>query len=95
MAVRTRGNVAERELGSGTARSGVPAGQHVRGTGAWPVADQAVDTGGVKLSGHAAPEVHFLGRTRELKELRADIERAGLDTIGPSPSAFPAQLQAR
>ncbi|MEU3276431.1 tetratricopeptide repeat protein [Streptomyces antibioticus] len=45
------------------------------------MADQAVDTGGVKLSGHAAPEVHFLGRTRELKELRADIERAGLDTI--------------
>ncbi|WP_189943334.1 tetratricopeptide repeat protein [Streptomyces aurantiogriseus] len=43
--------------------------------------DQAVDTGGVQLSGHAAPEGHFLGRTRELKELRADIERAGLDTI--------------
>ncbi|MFI1506560.1 tetratricopeptide repeat protein [Streptomyces sp. NPDC020597] len=43
--------------------------------------DQAVDTGGVQLSGHAAPEGHFLGRTRELKELRADIERTGLDTI--------------
>ncbi|MER6789044.1 tetratricopeptide repeat protein [Streptomyces sp. NPDC000658] len=43
--------------------------------------DQAVDTGGVQLSGHAAPEGHFLGRTRELKELRVDIERAGLDTI--------------
>ncbi|WP_329215906.1 tetratricopeptide repeat protein [Streptomyces sp. NBC_01485] len=43
--------------------------------------DQAVDTGGVQLSGHAATEGHFLGRTRELKELRADIERAGLDTI--------------
>ncbi|MFJ9906124.1 tetratricopeptide repeat protein [Streptomyces sp. NPDC101152] len=38
--------------------------------------DQAVDTGGVRLS-----ESQFLGRTRELKELRADIERAGLDTL--------------
>ncbi|MFF9063085.1 tetratricopeptide repeat protein [Streptomyces sp. NPDC014882] len=43
--------------------------------------DQAVDTGGAQLSGHAASEGHFLGRTRELKELRADIERAGLDTL--------------
>ncbi|WP_405874407.1 tetratricopeptide repeat protein [Streptomyces sp. NBC_00005] len=43
--------------------------------------DQAVDTDGVRLSGHAADESQFLGRTRELKELRADIERAGLDTI--------------
>ncbi|MFI1698290.1 tetratricopeptide repeat protein [Streptomyces bobili] len=43
--------------------------------------DQAVDTGGVQLSGHAATEGHFLGRTRELKELCADIERAGLDTL--------------
>ncbi|MGW0423515.1 tetratricopeptide repeat protein [Streptomyces sp. NPDC003015] len=39
--------------------------------------DQAVDAGGVRLSG----EGQFLGRTRELKELRADIERAGLDTL--------------
>ncbi|MDN3022017.1 tetratricopeptide repeat protein [Streptomyces sp. S.PB5] len=39
--------------------------------------DQAVETGGVRLSA----EDHFLGRTRELKELLADIERAGLDTI--------------
>ncbi|GKQ36264.1 hypothetical protein ALMP_28070 [Streptomyces sp. A012304] len=38
-------------------------------------------TGGVQLSGHAATKGRFLGRTRELKELRADIERAGLDTI--------------
>lgn len=39
--------------------------------------DQAVETdGGVRLS-----ESQFLGRTRELKELRADIERAGLDTL--------------
>jgi tetratricopeptide (TPR) repeat protein len=45
------------------------------------VTDQAVDTGGVELSGHAATEGHFLGRARELKELRADIERAGLDTL--------------
>ncbi|MFE9094825.1 tetratricopeptide repeat protein [Streptomyces sp. NPDC007264] len=47
--------------------------------------DQAVDTGGGELPGSdlppAATEKHFLGRTRELKELRADIERAGLDTI--------------
>ncbi|MFF5499395.1 tetratricopeptide repeat protein [Streptomyces aquilus] len=39
--------------------------------------DQAVDTSGVQLS----DEGQFLGRTRELKELRADIERAGLDTL--------------
>jgi tetratricopeptide (TPR) repeat protein len=49
------------------------------------VTDQAVDAGGVKLSGKdrspAPMESHFLGRTRELKELRADIERAGLDTL--------------
>ncbi|MFF9313570.1 tetratricopeptide repeat protein [Streptomyces sp. NPDC014748] len=47
--------------------------------------DQAVDAGGVNLSGvdrsPAATTSLFLGRTRELKELRADIERAGLDTI--------------
>ncbi|NKQ25684.1 tetratricopeptide repeat protein [Streptomyces galbus] len=43
--------------------------------------DQTVDTGGVKLSGQPSAEGHFLGRTRELKELLADIERAGLDTI--------------
>jgi tetratricopeptide (TPR) repeat protein len=45
------------------------------------VTDQAVDTGGVRLSQDAAAKTRFLGRTRELKELRADIERAGLDTI--------------
>ncbi|MGX4693056.1 tetratricopeptide repeat protein [Streptomyces sp. JNUCC 63] len=47
--------------------------------------DQAVDAGGVDLSGRdrspAATKSAFLGRTRELKELRADIERAGLDTL--------------
>ncbi|MEW2294173.1 tetratricopeptide repeat protein [Streptomyces sp. NPDC006743] len=47
--------------------------------------DQAVDAGGANPSGDdrspAAPERHFLGRARELKELRADIARAGLDTI--------------
>ncbi|WP_367324198.1 tetratricopeptide repeat protein [Streptomyces sp. HUAS ZL42] len=43
--------------------------------------DQAVDADGVQLSGHTAAKGHFLGRTRELKELRADIERAGLDTL--------------
>ncbi|MER6125120.1 tetratricopeptide repeat protein [Streptomyces sp. NPDC001795] len=47
--------------------------------------DQAVDTGGGELPEGdrrpAAMDDEFLGRTRELKELRADIERAGLDTI--------------
>ncbi|MEV6835034.1 tetratricopeptide repeat protein [Streptomyces sp. NPDC051133] len=43
--------------------------------------DQAVDTGDVRPSAQPAAEGRFLGRTRELKELRADIERAGLDTL--------------
>ncbi|MDQ1020693.1 tetratricopeptide repeat protein [Streptomyces afghaniensis] len=43
--------------------------------------DQVVETGDVRLTGHACGESRFLGRTRELKELRADIERAGLDTL--------------
>ncbi|MFD3735146.1 tetratricopeptide repeat protein [Streptomyces sp. NPDC058632] len=43
--------------------------------------DQAVDTDGVRLSPDGSMEARFLGRTRELKELRADIERAGLDTL--------------
>ncbi|MCZ9337060.1 hypothetical protein NGM37_04625, partial [Streptomyces sp. TRM76130] len=43
--------------------------------------DQAVDTDGVRLSDDAAEEPRFLGRTRELQALRADIERAGLDTL--------------
>ncbi|MEV5734320.1 tetratricopeptide repeat protein [Streptomyces sp. NPDC052292] len=43
--------------------------------------DQAVDTGGARLPAHPAADDHFLGRTRELKGLRADIERAGLDTL--------------
>ncbi|MET8102985.1 tetratricopeptide repeat protein [Streptomyces sp. NPDC005236] len=53
------------------------------------MADQVVDDGGTKVAskgqrpaaGSAPTESQFLGRTRELKELRADIERAGLDTI--------------
>ncbi|AKZ54881.1 Regulatory protein [Streptomyces ambofaciens ATCC 23877] len=43
--------------------------------------DQAVDTDGVRLSEDVAEESRFLGRDRELKDLRADIERAGLDTL--------------
>ncbi|WP_432030165.1 tetratricopeptide repeat protein [Streptomyces sp. 1222.5] len=43
--------------------------------------DQAVDTDDARLSAHTAAGDGFLGRTRELKELRADIERAGLDTL--------------
>ncbi|MEU8586416.1 tetratricopeptide repeat protein [Streptomyces sp. NPDC048664] len=49
------------------------------------MADQAVDTDGAELSQRArrpsAADGPFLGRTRELKELLADIERAGLDTL--------------
>ncbi|MFE1466167.1 tetratricopeptide repeat protein [Streptomyces nigra] len=43
--------------------------------------DQVVDTGGVRTSARTPDGSQFLGRTRELKELRADIERAGLDTL--------------
>nr|WP_145483382.1 MULTISPECIES: tetratricopeptide repeat protein [Streptomyces] len=43
--------------------------------------DQAVDTGDARLSAPSADGDRFLGRARELKELRADIERAGLDTL--------------
>ncbi|GHH18141.1 tetratricopeptide repeat protein [Streptomyces lanatus] len=43
--------------------------------------DQVVDTGGVQVSARTSDGNQFLGRTRELKELRADIERAGLDTL--------------
>ena len=57
--------------------------------GSVPVTDQAVDAGDTAVSDEeqrpaAEPsptESQFLGRTRELKELRADIERAGLDTL--------------
>ncbi|MEU2441265.1 tetratricopeptide repeat protein [Streptomyces rubradiris] len=43
--------------------------------------EQAVDPDGAELSAPPAPKDRFLGRARELKELRADIERAGLDTL--------------
>ncbi|MFC8201023.1 tetratricopeptide repeat protein [Streptomyces sp. NPDC057298] len=51
--------------------------------------DQAVDVSGTTVPEEGRPptaesaptESQFLGRTRELKELRADIERAGLDTL--------------
>lgn len=48
--------------------------------------DQAVDTSGpAEAAGTEEPDAveppQFFGRERELKELRADIERAGLDTI--------------
>ena len=45
--------------------------------------DQAVDVGGA-AAGQCAGQ--FLGRQRELKELRADIERAGLDTLSGKKS---------
>ncbi|MFB6716977.1 MULTISPECIES: tetratricopeptide repeat protein [unclassified Streptomyces] len=54
--------------------------------------DQAVDTGGPveaagteEPSGAAPPQ--FFGRERELKALRADIERAGLDTLAGRKAA--------
>ncbi|MEU6539914.1 AAA family ATPase [Streptomyces sp. NPDC047000] len=43
--------------------------------------DQAVETAGARLPETPVPENGFLGRARELKELRADIARAGLDTL--------------
>ncbi|MGR8011378.1 tetratricopeptide repeat protein [Streptomyces hypolithicus] len=49
--------------------------------------DQAVDTSGTAARSAAAPSApswatgEFFGRERELKALRADIERAGLDTL--------------
>ncbi len=51
--------------------------------------DQAVDTSSTERAGSRRPPAdpdavtqhRFLGRTRELKELRADIERTGLDTL--------------
>lgn len=43
--------------------------------------DQAVDPDGAEVSAHPVTMGRFLGRARELKELRADIERAGLDTL--------------
>ncbi|MCW5251087.1 tetratricopeptide repeat protein [Streptomyces sp. SHP 1-2] len=43
--------------------------------------DQAVDTEAVRLTDDMSGGDGFLGRVRELKELRADIERAGLDTL--------------
>ncbi|MEV8528530.1 tetratricopeptide repeat protein [Streptomyces sp. NPDC052000] len=45
--------------------------------------DQAVDVGGAAAGQHTG---QFLGRQRELKELRADIERAGLDTLSGKKS---------
>ncbi|WP_055563016.1 tetratricopeptide repeat protein [Streptomyces atriruber] len=51
--------------------------------------DQAVDTDGAAAGGAVPPPAsarestgaQFVGRRRELKELRADIDRAGLDTL--------------
>ncbi|MEV3993151.1 tetratricopeptide repeat protein [Streptomyces sp. NPDC049837] len=51
--------------------------------------DQAVDfggSGGADRSGTRAGRRRFFGRVRELKELRADIARAGLDTLAGRPS---------
>ncbi|MFJ1545711.1 tetratricopeptide repeat protein [Streptomyces sp. NPDC088246] len=54
--------------------------------------DQAVDTSGpAKAAGTEGPSgavpPQFFGRDRELKELRADIERAGLDTLAGRKAA--------
>ncbi|MER7109001.1 tetratricopeptide repeat protein [Streptomyces sp. NPDC000229] len=51
--------------------------------------DQAVDFGGAgggDRSGARPGRRPFFGRMRELKELRADIARAGLDTLAGRPS---------
>ncbi|WP_435849184.1 AAA family ATPase [Streptomyces lavendulocolor] len=51
--------------------------------------DQAVDfggAGGADRSGARPGRRRFYGRARELKELRADIARAGLDTLAGRPS---------
>ncbi|MFF9349824.1 tetratricopeptide repeat protein [Streptomyces sp. NPDC014734] len=54
--------------------------------------DQAVDTGGpAEVAGSEEPSgaapPRFFGRARELKALRADIERAGLDTMAGRKAA--------
>ncbi|MCK1799053.1 tetratricopeptide repeat protein [Streptomyces sp. XM4193] len=46
--------------------------------------DQAVRS---SVPGAAATGEGWLGRERELEELRADVERAGLDTLGGRPAA--------
>ncbi|CAL9616528.1 hypothetical protein SUDANB145_05736 [Streptomyces sp. enrichment culture] len=55
----------------------------VRSDGVRPdgVRSDGTRSDGARLSGGAAGEPRFLGRTRELKALRADIARAGLDTL--------------
>lgn len=62
-----------------------------------PVTDQAVDSGcpdGAEAAGpsaaQATPDPRFFGRQRELKALRADIERAGLDTLAGRKAPAPA-----
>ncbi|MFB7220199.1 tetratricopeptide repeat protein [Streptomyces sp. NPDC056227] len=54
--------------------------------------DQAVDTSGPATAAgteepSGAAPLRFFGRERELKELRADIERAGLDTLAGRKTA--------
>ncbi|WP_317453699.1 tetratricopeptide repeat protein [Streptomyces sp. CBMA152] len=43
--------------------------------------DQAVDLGGSAVDPQECSGRQFFGRQRELKELREDVERAGLDTL--------------
>ncbi|MEV8569055.1 tetratricopeptide repeat protein [Streptomyces sp. NPDC051322] len=55
--------------------------------------DQAVESVGRAATSKAAPATgQFLGRRRELKALRADIERAGLDTMAGRKGAGPRVL---
>ncbi len=65
--------------------------------------DQAVDTGGIEVPQQeqraAAGDVpasstgrQFLGRTQELRELRADVERAGLNTLAGRKAPRPRVL---
>ncbi|MFC4467067.1 tetratricopeptide repeat protein [Streptomyces xiangluensis] len=46
-----------------------------------PAAGSSTTPGFARAGGSPSTDGQFLGRTRELKELRADIERAGLDTL--------------
>lgn len=46
-----------------------------------PAAGASSTPGFARAGGSPSTKGRFLGRTRELKELRADIERAGLDTL--------------
>ncbi|WP_398992750.1 hypothetical protein, partial [Streptomyces sp. CBG33] len=61
--------------------------------------DQVVGTSGPQAPGASpssgAPRPAFFGRGRELKELRAEIDRAGLDTIAGRAPRAPGSCSSR